>query len=45
MELAINDGNDEKDENRNDSNRDYPICSHPIKKKLEHKVVNGPESQ
>lgn len=31
MELAINDGNDKKNKDRNDSNGDYPIRSHPIK--------------
>lgn len=31
MELAVNNGNNQKDKNRNDSNRNYPIRSHPAK--------------
>lgn len=31
MELAINDGDNKKNKDRNDSNGDYPIRSHPVK--------------
>jgi len=31
MELAENYGNNQKNKNRNDRNRDYPIRSHPAR--------------
>jgi len=30
MELAVNDGDDKKNKDRNNSNGNYPIRSHPI---------------
>ena len=30
MELAINDANNQKNQNRDDRNRYNPICSHPV---------------
>jgi hypothetical protein len=31
MELAVNNGNNQKNKDRNDSNRNYPIRSHPAR--------------
>lgn len=43
MELAINDGNNKKNKDRNDSNGNYPIRSHPVKVS-QIGILNDPQS-